>query len=175
VVVAYHSIQAGEEITVRYRLPEVLRLPGAQRRKQLLDHALFACGCATCSQTGEARRQSDANRRRLGAIVASWEKQGLDRAIGPARAQTLDDVDEAVALCRAEGLVGDLSAIWLQKFYVHAAHAEFDEAKAAARKALASFARVRGRHAVEQHWMAMYARDPMTWESYGICRATQAG
>ncbi|BEI88872.1 uncharacterized protein CcaverHIS019_0202340 [Cutaneotrichosporon cavernicola] len=119
------------------------------------------------------RKASNTNRRRLGAILAGWEECGIDHCLGTARAQTLAEVEEAVRLCRTERLVGDLSTIWLQKFYVHAAHAEYDMAKHAARKAVAALSRVRGRYAAQKHWLASYARDPAVWETYGICIPTQ--
>ncbi|BEJ11775.1 hypothetical protein CspHIS471_0202350 [Cutaneotrichosporon sp. HIS471] len=173
VIVASHRIKAGDEITVGYCSPEVLRLAGRARRKQILARYLFDCKCPTCAHHPAVRKASDTNRHRLGAILAGWEKRGIDHCLGTARAETLAEVEEAVRLCRTERLAGDLSTIWLQKFYVHAAHAEYDMAKYAARKAVAALSRVRGSYAAQKHWLASYAHDPAAWETYGICIPTQ--
>lgn len=149
-----------------------MRLPRSARRKELKESHHFDCGCQTCLIPSHLRSQSDRNRRRLSAILSKWESKGLDDCLAhSAKDATLEDIDLALKLSKTEGLFGELPGIWMQQFYIQAAYDEYDKAKRAARKALETFSRLRGRDGAKRHWISEYAENPKKWASYGICAA----
>lgn len=174
-IIASKRIAHGEQITVNYLCNWSIRQPGPARRKTLMKSHSFKCECAVCEPATEKLKTpklswSDWNRKRLRAILHKWHMKGLDQSICPgAKQTTLAEADEALELSTTEGLVAELTGIWIQKFYVHAAYDEFREAKRCARNSLEALARIRGRNVAKQNWMAEYADDPKRWDSYGIC------
>eukprot|EP00746_Dinoflagellata_sp_MGD_P139431 gnl/MRDRNA2_/MRDRNA2_72891_c0_seq1.p1 gnl/MRDRNA2_/MRDRNA2_72891_c0~~gnl/MRDRNA2_/MRDRNA2_72891_c0_seq1.p1 ORF type:complete len:500 (+),score=80.34 gnl/MRDRNA2_/MRDRNA2_72891_c0_seq1:86-1585(+) len=62
---AVTDIQMGEELTVAY---DELLASKQVRQKILFDNFSFTCSCDVCRLTGEAERQSEANRKRLSEL-----------------------------------------------------------------------------------------------------------
>ncbi|KAK3324824.1 hypothetical protein B0T19DRAFT_239487 [Cercophora scortea] len=61
-IVAYHTIEAGEEITMSY-VP--ITTPASERRKHLQENWGFACQCSLCHADELALGESENNRRRM--------------------------------------------------------------------------------------------------------------
>lgn len=94
---ACRDVAAGEELVLSYIPTSLTR---RERQAQLKGKFGFACGCAACSLTGAAARDSDMRRSKLArlddAVYAAVASREFDRG--------LRLVNETLGLQRAEGL-----------------------------------------------------------------------
>jgi len=166
VVIAYRDIKPGDEITASYSGPHTLASDRATRISILKAAHHFTCICRICAHP---HPDSDTNRARLGALLKKWEEASID-AIVANPAVSLSDTSEAARLAETENVTQALIYIYLIEFYVHAAWGA-EAAREAAQNALRSLAKIRGWEAARKHYVAGWAEDPASYESWGILKA----